>query len=93
MNRYPLVLVAMYNALDFVGRYTPLVKHLNLESRKGLFISIVTRFLFIPAFYFTAKYADKGWMIMLFSLLGLTNGHLTICVLTAAPKGYKVCDH
>ncbi|GMN50935.1 hypothetical protein TIFTF001_020095 [Ficus carica] len=86
---YPLVLVAMYNALDFVGRYTPLVKRLNLESRKGLFISIITRFLFIPAFYFTAKYADKGWMIMLISLLGLTNGHLTVCVLTAAPKGYK----
>ena len=93
MNRYPLVLVAMYNALDFVGRNTPLVKCLNLKSRKGLFISIISRFLFIPAFYFTAKYADKGWMIMLISLLGLTNGHLTVCVLTAAPKGYKVCDH
>lgn len=28
---------------------------------------------------------------MLTSLLGLTNGYLTVCVLTAAPKGYKVC--
>ena len=27
---------------------------------------------------------------MLTSFLGLTNGHLTVCVFTAAPKGYKV---
>ncbi|KAF2539514.1 hypothetical protein F2Q68_00020480 [Brassica cretica] len=26
---------------------------------------------------------------MLISVLGLTNGHLTVCILTAAPKGYK----
>ncbi|XP_024028217.1 equilibrative nucleotide transporter 3 [Morus notabilis] len=86
---YPLVLMAMYNVLDLVGRCIPLVKCLNLESRKGIFTSIIARFLFIPAFYFTAKYADQGWMIMLTSLLGLTNGYLTVCVLTAAPKGYK----
>ncbi|EXB66024.1 Equilibrative nucleoside transporter 4 [Morus notabilis] len=86
---YPLVLMAMYNLLDLVGRCIPLVKCLNLESRKGIFTSIIARFLFIPAFYFTAKYADQGWMIMLTSLLGLTNGYLTVCVLTAAPKGYK----
>ncbi|XP_062093527.1 equilibrative nucleotide transporter 3-like [Humulus lupulus] len=86
---YPLVLMAMYNLLDFISRYTPLVKCLNIESRKGLMVAILARFLFIPAFYFTAKYGDQGWMILLTSLLGLTNGHLTVCVLTAAPKGYK----
>uniref|UniRef100_A0A803NZG0 Equilibrative nucleotide transporter 3-like n=2 Tax=Cannabis sativa TaxID=3483 RepID=A0A803NZG0_CANSA len=86
---YPLVLVAMYNLLDFISRYIPLVKCLKLESRKGLSIAIISRFLFVPAFYFTAKYGDQGWMIMLISLLGLTNGYLTVCVLTAAPKGYK----
>ncbi|KMS95002.1 hypothetical protein BVRB_013340 [Beta vulgaris subsp. vulgaris] len=85
---YPLVLIAMYNVLDLVGRYTPRIKCLNLESRKGLMIAILARFLFVPAFYFTAKYADEGWMIMLTSLLGYTNGHLTVCVMTAAPKGY-----
>lgn len=88
--RYPLVLIAMYNVLDLVGRYTPRIKCLNLESRKGLMIAILARFLFVPAFYFTAKYADEGWMIMLTSLLGYTNGHLTVCVMTAAPKGYTV---
>jgi hypothetical protein len=27
---------------------------------------------------------------MLTSFLGLSNGHLTVCVLAEAPKGYKV---
>ncbi|GJY41520.1 equilibrative nucleotide transporter 3-like protein [Tanacetum coccineum] len=58
---YPLVLIAMYNILDLIGRYTPLIECTNIESR---------------------------WMIMLVSLLGLTNGHLTVCVMTIAPKGY-----
>ncbi|GMH15810.1 hypothetical protein Nepgr_017651 [Nepenthes gracilis] len=84
-----LVLVAMYNVCDLIGRYTPLIDFLRIESRKGLTTAIAARFLFIPAFYFTAKYANEGWMIMLVSFLGLTNGHLTVCVMTAAPKGYK----
>ena len=29
---------------------------------------------------------------MLTSVLGLTNGYLAVCVLTSAPKGYKVCS-
>lgn len=86
---YAVVLIAMYNVLDLIGRYTPLIKFIKLESRKGLLIAIVARFLFVPAFYFTAKYGDEGWMIMLTSLLGFTNGHLTVCVMTVAPKGYK----
>ncbi|KAG6594637.1 Equilibrative nucleotide transporter 3 [Cucurbita argyrosperma subsp. argyrosperma] len=86
---YPLVLIAMYNVWDLIGRYIPLINCLKLESRKGLFIAILCRFLLIPAFYFTAKYGDQGWMIFLTSFLGLSNGHLTVCVFTAAPKGYK----
>lgn len=88
--RYALVLIAMYNVWDLIGRYIPLLKFLKLESRKGLMIAILSRFLLIPAFYLTAKYGDQGWMIMLTSFLGLTNGYLTVCVLTSAPKGYKV---
>ncbi|KAI3765592.1 hypothetical protein L2E82_15630 [Cichorium intybus] len=87
---YALVLIVMYNVWDLVGRYIPLIKCLKLESRKGLMISVFARFLLIPAFYFTAKYADQGYMIFLTSFLGLTNGYLTVCVLTSAPKGYKV---
>ncbi|XP_033135546.1 equilibrative nucleotide transporter 3 [Brassica rapa] len=86
---YTLVLVAMYNSWDLIGRYTPLVKWLKLENRKGLTVAVLSRYFLIPAFYFTAKYADQGWMIMLTSVLGLTNGHLTVCILSAAPKGYK----
>ncbi|XXG70331.1 hypothetical protein AAC387_Pa06g3115 [Persea americana] len=86
---YSLVLTAMYNVLDLIGRYIPLIKCLRIESRIGLMLSILARYLLIPAFYFTAKYGDQGWMIILTSFLGVTNGHLTVCILMAAPRGYK----
>ncbi|XP_043689088.1 equilibrative nucleotide transporter 3-like [Telopea speciosissima] len=86
---YPLVLIAMYNVWDLLGRYIPLIQILTLESRQGLMVATLSRFLLIPAFYFVAKYGDEGWMMMLTSFLGLTNGYLTVCVLTAAPSGYK----
>ncbi|KAL9346750.1 hypothetical protein Peur_061603 [Populus x canadensis] len=85
---YPLVLIAMYSVLDLISRYIPLVPSSKLESRNGLLIAVLSRFLLIPAFYFTAKYGDQGWMIFLVSFLGLTNGYLTVCVLTIAPRGY-----
>jgi len=66
---------------DLVGRYTPLVKWLKIENRKRLTVAILSRFFLIPEFYFTAKYGDQGWMIMLISILGLTNGHLSVCIL------------
>lgn len=86
---YVIVLIASYNVLDLVGRYTPLIEFLKVKSRKWLMIAIMCRFLLIPAFYFTANYGDQGWMIMLTAVLGLSNGHLTVCVFTEAPKGYK----
>ncbi|XAR68052.1 hypothetical protein NMG60_11003049 [Bertholletia excelsa] len=86
---YALVLIAMYNVWNLIGRYMPLIQCIKLESRRGLMIAIISRSVLVPAFYFTAKYGDQGWMIMLTSVLGLTNGYLTVCVLTAAPKGYK----
>ncbi|KAL7211947.1 hypothetical protein ACSBR2_014747 [Camellia fascicularis] len=86
---YTLVLEAMYNVWDLISRYIPIVERLKLKSRKGLLFATMSRVLFIPAFYFTAKYGGQGWMIMLISFLGLTNGYLTVCVLTEAPKGYK----
>lgn len=86
---YALLLIASYNVWDLIGRYVPLIEHIKLKSRKGLLIAVISRFLLIPAFYYTAKYGDQGWMIMLTSLLGLSNGYLTVCVLTEAPKGYK----
>ncbi|RRT83469.1 hypothetical protein B296_00017571 [Ensete ventricosum] len=88
-STYALVLISMYNVWDLIGRYVPLIKCLKLTSRKGLMAATLARFLFIPAFYFTSKYGAEGWMIMLTSVLGLTNGYLTVCVLTDAPKGYK----
>lgn len=86
---YALVLIAVYNMFDLIARYIPLIDRIKLKSRKGLMIATLSRFFFIPCFYFTAKYGDQGWMIMLVSVLGLTNGYLTVCVLTVAPQGYK----
>ena len=63
------------------------------ESRKGLMIAILSCFLLDPAFYFTAKYGDQGWMIILTSFLGLSNGYLIVCVLIVARKGYKVSGY
>lgn len=90
MFRYPLVLITMYNVMDLISSYIPLIKSLKMESRKGLLFTTLSRFLLIPAFYFTAKYGGQGWMILLVSYLGLTNGYLTVCVYTVVPKGYKV---
>lgn len=75
--------------LDLIGRYIPLIEQIKLTSRKGLVILSVLRFLLVPAFYYTVKYGDQGWMIMLTSFLGLSNGYLTVCVLTEAPKGFE----
>ncbi|PNX75759.1 equilibrative nucleotide transporter 3-like protein [Trifolium pratense] len=85
---YPLVLMTMYNIMDLVSSYIPLIEVLKLESRKGLLVVIFSRFLLIPAFFFTAKYGAQGWMILLVSYLGLTNGYLTVCVYTVVPRGY-----
>ena len=80
----------MYNVWDLIGRYIPIIELLKITSRKVLMVATLSRFILIPAFYFTAKYGNQGYMIFLTSFLGLTNGYLTVCVLTAAPKGYKV---
>ncbi|KAH7837264.1 hypothetical protein Vadar_011758 [Vaccinium darrowii] len=86
---YALVLIAMYNVWDLISRYIPIIECLKIKSRKGLTLAVLSRFLLIPAFYVTAKYGSQGWMIVLVSFLGLTNGYLTVCVMTEAPKGYK----
>ncbi|CAA3005867.1 equilibrative nucleotide transporter 3-like [Olea europaea subsp. europaea] len=86
---YAVVLVVVFNVWDLISRYVPLIESVKLESRKALLIASLSRFLLIPAFYFTAKYGNEGWMIFLVSFLGITNGYLSVCILTAAPKGYK----
>ncbi|CAI0375626.1 unnamed protein product [Linum tenue] len=89
LTLYMLVLIATFNSGDLLGRYVILVERIKLKSRRGLMTAALARFLLVPAFYFTAKYGDKGWMIALTLVLGLTNGYLTVCVMTSAPQGYK----
>ncbi|XXG54868.1 hypothetical protein AAC387_Pa03g2641 [Persea americana] len=87
--RYPLVLTIVFNLGDLILRYLPLINCLRITSQRGLMVATLARFLFIPTFYYMAKYGDQGWMIMLTFILGLTNGYLAVCALMAAPKGYK----
>lgn len=89
-KRYAPVLIAMYNGWDSIARFIPSIKTLAMESRKCITGCVIARFLLVPAFYFTAKYADQGWMIFLTSFLGLSNGYLTVCIFSIAPKGYNV---
>ncbi|OEL33979.1 Equilibrative nucleotide transporter 3 [Dichanthelium oligosanthes] len=86
---YALVLIASYIAWDLIGRYLPLVGRVKLTSRKGLSVAVLTRLALLPAFYYAGKRGGEGWMIALVSALGLSNGYLTVCVLTEAPRGYK----
>ena len=79
-------MITMFNAWDLIGRYVPII--VKLKSRKCIMAATLARFLLIPAFYFTAKYGAQGYMMFLTSFLGLSNGYLTVCVLTEAPKGY-----
>ena len=81
----------MYNVGDLISRYVPVVDMLRLESRVGIMVASLLRYLLIPAFYFTANYGTQGWMLFLCIILGVTNGYLTVCILMTAPKGYKVC--
>ncbi|GFP82766.1 equilibrative nucleotide transporter 3 [Phtheirospermum japonicum] len=90
---YAIVLIAAYNVWDMIARFIPLVERIKLESRRGLLIASLLRLLFVPSFYFTSKYqVDQGWMIMLVSFLGLTNGYLTVCIFTVAPRGYMAAE-
>ncbi|AAF04424.1 Equilibrative nucleotide transporter 2 [Arabidopsis thaliana] len=82
---YALVLIAVFNVSDLVGRYVPMVKKLKMKSRKCLLITSLGRLLLIPAFNITGIYGSQGWMIFLMSVLGLSNGYLTVCVITSAP--------
>ncbi|KAL1805531.1 hypothetical protein DCAR_0831255 [Daucus carota subsp. sativus] len=86
---YPLVLIAVFNLWDLIGRYIPLKNSIKMESRKGLLLATLSRFLLVPAFHFTGKYGNPGLMLFLVLFLGLSNGYLTVCVMTVAPRGYK----
>ncbi|KMZ68037.1 Equilibrative nucleotide transporter 3 [Zostera marina] len=86
---YAVVLIGVYNLWNLLGRCTPRIKYLKIESRKWLMVAIWSRSIFIPAFYIAEHHGGQTLMIILTSLLGLSNGHFTVRILTEAPKGYK----
>lgn len=59
-------------------------------SRGRMTAAAAARFLLVPAFYLAARPGGgQGYTILLTAVLGLSNGYLTVCVLTEAPRGYK----
>ncbi|TVU06612.1 hypothetical protein EJB05_49836, partial [Eragrostis curvula] len=86
---YGIVLIACTYTWDLISSYMPLIEKFKLTSRKWLLIAVVSRFLLVPAFYYTVKHGGQGWMILLTSFLGLSHGYLSVSVMTEAPKGYK----
>jgi equilibrative nucleoside transporter 1/2/3 len=88
--RYAIVLIACTYIWDLIATYIPLIEQLKMTSRKCLLTAVLARFLLIPAFYYTVKYGGQGSMILLTSFLGLSHGYLSVCVVTEAPKVYKV---
>ncbi|KAF8675557.1 hypothetical protein HU200_047625 [Digitaria exilis] len=86
---YPVVLIACTYTWDLLATYIPLIEQIKMTSQKWLLIAVLARFLLIPAFYYTVKYGGQGLMILLTSFLGLSQGYLSVCVVTEAPKVYK----
>ncbi|KAK7256964.1 hypothetical protein RIF29_30605 [Crotalaria pallida] len=86
---YPLVLLTMFNVGDLISAYIPLIKCLELKSRKQIVIATLLRYLLIPAFYFTAKYGRQGWMIFLVLCMGLTHNYIIVSIFSHTPRGYK----
>ncbi|MCL7050133.1 hypothetical protein MKW94_006980 [Papaver nudicaule] len=84
---YAFVLITVFNLFNLIGRYLPVSE--RVLSRKGLVVVALCRYAFVPCFYFTAKHGSQGWMILLTSILGLSNGYLILCAFAAAPQGYK----
>lgn len=88
--RYVLVLIATYNTGDLVGRCLPLARRLRLACRARITAAAAARFLLVPAFYLAGRWGGgQGYTILLTAVLGLSNGYLTVCVLTEAPRGYE----
>ncbi|CAH2041864.1 unnamed protein product [Thlaspi arvense] len=69
--------------VDLIARYIPLIESIRVVASN--FVTLLAH----PCLLLHGKIWRPGWMILLVSFLGLTNGYLTVCVLTAAPKGYK----
>ncbi|KAL2341969.1 hypothetical protein Fmac_009909 [Flemingia macrophylla] len=52
---YPVVLIVMYNTVDFISRCIPLVPWVKLESRKDLLIATSARFFADPSILLHSK--------------------------------------
>ncbi|KAH9328990.1 hypothetical protein KI387_001098 [Taxus chinensis] len=85
---YPILLIACYNIFDLVGK--SLTAYFMLESAAIAIGGSVARLLFYPLFYACLHgphfFHTEIPVVVLTSLLGLTNGYFTSVVMIIAPK-------
>lgn len=91
---YPVFLVTVYNVADLVGKSLTAIYVPN-SSKKALW-ACTARLFFYPLF--TACLLGPRWLrtealvVLLTSLLGLTNGYLTSTLMILAPKSVPVSE-
>lgn len=89
---YPIMLVALYNVGDLVGKWATAV-HL-VENHPVLIAGCVARLLFFPLFavclHGPAPLRTELPVAVLTVLLGMTNGYLTSALLIVAPKAVLI---
>lgn len=83
---YPVVLIAVFNVADCLGKFLPALQWCQLHSQTNLMVWAALRILFLPAFYLVASQAaGPGVVGVLATLLGVSNGWLTANGFMLAP--------
>ncbi|XP_057968434.1 equilibrative nucleotide transporter 8 [Malania oleifera] len=91
---YPILLIAIYNVSDFIGKSLTAL-HLLKSIRKATW-ACIGRLLFYPLF--TGCLHGPRWLksevpvVLLTSMLGLTNGYLTSVAMILAPKSVPATE-
>ena len=83
---YPVVLIAVFNVADCLGKFLPGIRCCQMHSQTTLMVGAALRILFLPAFYLVASQAaGPGVVGVLATFLGVTNGYLTANAFMMAP--------
>eukprot|EP01026_Neomeris_dumetosa_P036621 TRINITY_DN2958_c0_g1_i6.p1 TRINITY_DN2958_c0_g1~~TRINITY_DN2958_c0_g1_i6.p1 ORF type:complete len:429 (+),score=37.34 TRINITY_DN2958_c0_g1_i6:86-1372(+) len=85
---YPILLIALFNFADFVGKSMP---PFNFLSQTWLIlICSISRIFFVPIYAISAHYKMVDWWFFIWTfLLGVSNGYLTDLAMMAAPLKVK----
>ena len=84
---YPVILMAVFNAADCIGKWLPAIPGLQMRNEKAILGWAVSRIVFVPLFHFAATRGAGGVVIgILAALLGVSNGVLTAAAMMLGPS-------